>query len=62
MRPIYPSRLPYAQELGREETMQAFIKLLEERYGGVEGYVRGMCGLTDQDITTIRQNLLVSKP
>ena len=46
----------------REETMQAFIKLLEERYGGVEGYVRGMCGLTDQDITTIRQNLLVSKP
>jgi hypothetical protein len=62
VRPIYLSRLPYAQDLGREETMQAFIKLLEERYGGVKEYVRGMCGLSDEDITTIRQNLLVSKP
>jgi hypothetical protein len=39
--------------------MQAFITMLDERYGGVKEYVRRMCGLTDQDITTIQQNLLV---
>ncbi|KAF8471337.1 protein-tyrosine phosphatase-like protein, partial [Russula ochroleuca] len=42
----------------REETMQAFIEMLGERYGGVEEYVRRACGLTDQDINIIRQNLL----
>ena len=39
--------------------MQAFIMMLDERYGGVKEYVRHMCGLTDQDIVTIWQNLLV---
>ena len=62
MRVIYPSGLLDAEELGREETMQAFIKMLDERYGGVKEYVRRMCGLKDQDIVTIQQNLLVPKP
>jgi len=57
-----PSGLLDADELGREETMQAFITMLDERYGGVKEYVRRICGLTDQDIATIRQNLLVPKP
>jgi hypothetical protein len=48
--------------LVREETMQAFLKMLAERYGGVKEYVRRACGLTDQDIVIITQNLLTPKP
>ena len=62
MRVIYPSGLLDAEELGREETMQAFIKMLDERYGGVKEYVRRMCSLEDQDMAIIQQNLLVPKP
>lgn len=50
-----------ADELGREETMQAFVVVLDEKYGGVNEYVRRMCDLTDQDIATIRQNLLIPR-
>jgi len=46
----------------REEAMQAFIQMLEERYGGVMEYARHSCGLTDIDIDVIRQNLLMPKP
>ncbi|KAN0140336.1 tyrosine-protein phosphatase [Lactarius tabidus] len=62
--PIFASDPTAAHNMlsSREETMQAFIKMLDERYGGVKEYVRRMCGLTDQDISTIRQNLLVPKP
>jgi len=56
----YPHVL--ADQLGREETMQAFLKMLGERYGGVKEYVRRACGLTDRDIVIIRQNLLTPKP
>jgi protein tyrosine/serine phosphatase len=45
----------------REETMQAFLKMLGERYDGVKEYVRRACSLTDQDIVIIRQNLLTPK-
>jgi len=45
----------------REETMQAFIKMLGERYGGVKEYARRSCGLTDKDIDIIKRNLLRSK-
>jgi hypothetical protein len=41
--------------------MQAFVNMLGERYGGVKEYVRRTCGLTDQDIATVRQNLLTPK-
>ncbi|KAI0042286.1 hypothetical protein FA95DRAFT_1525503 [Auriscalpium vulgare] len=41
----------------RPETMLAFLKLLEERYGGVEAYVKKYCELNDDDIGTIRRNL-----
>ena len=50
-----------ADQLGREETMQAFLKMLGERYDGVKEYVRRACSLTDQDIVIIRQNLLTPK-
>jgi len=61
--PIFASDPTAAHNMlsSREETMQAFIIMLDERYGGVEEYVRHMCGLTDQDIATIRQNLLVPR-
>ncbi|KAI0375894.1 hypothetical protein BV20DRAFT_932406 [Pilatotrama ljubarskyi] len=43
----------------RAETMLAFLQMLEERYGGVEEYVKKVVGLTDEDIATIRKNFLV---
>lgn len=58
---VRPCPLVLADQLGREETMQAFVKMLGERYGGVKEYVRRTCGLTDQDIAIIRQNLLTPK-
>jgi hypothetical protein len=59
---VQPCPLVLADQLSREETMHAFLKMLGERYGGVKEYVRRACGLTDQDIVIIRQNLLTPKP
>ena len=42
------------------ETMLAFLSMLEETYCGVENYVNQYCGLSDQDIDTIRTNILVT--
>jgi Tyrosine phosphatase family len=42
--------------------MQAFVTMLNECYAGVEEYVRHTCGLTDQDIVIIRQNLFALNP
>jgi hypothetical protein len=42
--------------------MIAFLKLIEEKYGGVENYLRTYVLLTDDDISTIRRNFLVPKP
>ncbi|KAG5654585.1 hypothetical protein H0H81_011560 [Sphagnurus paluster] len=44
----------------RHETMIAFLSLLEEKYGGAEGYVKSYLGLSGDDIQAIRNNLLVS--
>lgn len=41
------------------EIMHAFLHLLEEKYGGVEAYLRRYVHLTDEDIDIIRRNLLV---
>ncbi|KAJ7774097.1 protein-tyrosine phosphatase-like protein [Mycena olivaceomarginata] len=43
----------------RDITMLAFLDLLDDKYSGVEGYVRRFTGLGDEDIATIRRNLLV---
>ncbi|KAH7916222.1 protein-tyrosine phosphatase-like protein [Hygrophoropsis aurantiaca] len=43
----------------RFETMQTFLSLLETKYGGVEAYINQYTGLTDDDIVSIRNNLLV---
>ena len=39
--------------------MAAFLEMLQDRYGGVEAYLKATVGLTDDDITTIRRNLVV---
>lgn len=38
--------------------MLAFLSLLNEKYGGAEGYLKGVAQLTDEDISTIRSNIL----
>ena len=42
--------------------MLAFLRMLEDRYGGVEQYLKNVVGLTDDDIATIRRNFLVPAP
>ncbi|KAI0776215.1 protein-tyrosine phosphatase-like protein [Trametes elegans] len=46
----------------RAETMLAFLHLLEDRYGGVEAYLKNYVGLTDNDIAAIRKNFLIPAP
>lgn len=42
----------------RAETMTAFLKLLEESYGGVEKYLENYLGFVTEDISIIRHHLL----
>lgn len=39
--------------------MIAFLKHMEEAYGGAENYVKHYVGLSDDDIETVKRNLLV---
>ena len=39
--------------------MMAFLDMLRERYGGAETYAVSICGLTQQDVETIKANLVV---
>lgn len=39
--------------------MIAFLKLLEDKYDGVEAYVKKYVGLKDDDIHKIQDNILV---
>ena len=41
--------------------MNAFLALLQEQYGGAEEYIKRFCGLTDDDINIIRENLLIPR-
>ncbi|KAI5120677.1 hypothetical protein M0805_006966 [Coniferiporia weirii] len=43
----------------RRETMLAFLNLLRNNYGGVEGYVQKYCGLSTEDVQIIRRNLVI---
>jgi len=44
----------------RHETMTSFLNLLQDKYGGAETYVKQYLSLSDDDIQTIRSNILVS--
>ncbi len=41
--------------------MSATLRMMHERYGGVEGYLRDECGLAASDIDQIRQNLVTTE-
>jgi hypothetical protein len=41
------------------ETMQAFLEYFDENYGGAEEYIRRHVGLSDEDIATIKNNILI---
>ncbi|KAI0057609.1 hypothetical protein BV25DRAFT_1831060 [Artomyces pyxidatus] len=60
--PIFASNKEAALNMlsSRPETMLAFLKLVDEKYGGAEGYAKRYCGLDDDDIVTIRRNLTPS--
>lgn len=50
----------FGSAFGRDITMIAFLDMLESaRYSGVEEYVKRFADLSDEDIITIRRNLLV---
>ncbi|KAJ8593152.1 hypothetical protein M405DRAFT_786434 [Rhizopogon salebrosus TDB-379] len=59
--PMFAANAEAAMRLltSRYETMIAFFDLLEEKYGGVETYVKTYTGLTDEDLRIIRSNLVV---
>ncbi|KAA1473441.1 hypothetical protein DENSPDRAFT_839914 [Dentipellis sp. KUC8613] len=46
----------------RHETMLAFLQMFRERYGGAEAYLKQYCGFTDDDIATIRRNIVIHHP
>lgn len=41
--------------------MYATLKMIDERYGGVEGYLREKCGLTTADIDQIERTLVTTE-
>ncbi|ROW10248.1 hypothetical protein VMCG_01776 [Cytospora schulzeri] len=43
----------------KRESMVGTLKMIREKYGGVEEFVRKECGLSDGDIEQIRRNLVV---
>ncbi|KAH7919534.1 hypothetical protein BV22DRAFT_1108028 [Leucogyrophana mollusca] len=59
--PLFASNNQAAMQMfaSRFETMQAFLSLLDNKYGGVEVYVKQYTGLTDDDLAIIRSNLVV---
>ncbi|KAI6135182.1 protein-tyrosine phosphatase-like protein, partial [Pisolithus croceorrhizus] len=62
MEPLFAANTDAALRMltSRYSTMAAFLELLERVYGGVEGYVKKYCGLTEEDISRIRTNLVMS--
>lgn len=41
----------------RAENMVATLGMIREMYGGAEGYIKGPCGFSDEDVVKIRENL-----
>ena len=46
----------------RYENMLAVLQMMKEKYGGAEGYVKSRCGFGDEDVATVRRNLLADSP
>ncbi|KAI4940935.1 hypothetical protein J4E91_011112 [Alternaria rosae] len=43
----------------RKESMLASLDMLDERFGGAERYMREVCGLGDEELQSLRKNLVV---
>jgi len=44
----------------RAESMRATLEMVDQKWGGVEGYVKEICGVDDAVIAGLRRNLRVS--
>ncbi|KFY11343.1 hypothetical protein V492_04522 [Pseudogymnoascus sp. VKM F-4246] len=44
----------------RSENMMATLKMIREKYGGAEAYIREQCGLGDEEIAQIKSSLVVT--
>lgn len=44
----------------RPESMLAMLEMVDKKWGGAEGYVKTMAGLTDEEIAKVRRILAVS--
>ncbi len=44
----------------RPETMVATLQMIQEKFGGAEGYIKAYTSLEDRDIEMLRRTLLVS--
>jgi protein tyrosine/serine phosphatase len=45
----------------RPESMLAMLEMVEKKWGGAEGYVKTMAGLTDEEIEKVRRVLIVQE-
>ncbi|CZR58367.1 related to protein-tyrosine phosphatase [Phialocephala subalpina] len=41
----------------RPESMRAMLEMVDKKWGGAEGYMKQMCGLTDNDIAKVKEVL-----
>ncbi|KAJ9657392.1 hypothetical protein H2201_008186 [Coniosporium apollinis] len=44
----------------RKENMEATLEMIQERYGGAEGYVRDVCGLSEEEVGRLRGVMTVA--
>lgn len=42
----------------KAESMRAMLAMVDEKWGGVEGYVREVCGVDDGLLAGLRRNLI----
>jgi protein tyrosine/serine phosphatase len=45
----------------RPESMLAMLEMLEKRWGGAEGYVRNVCGLSEEEVEKVKAVLTVKE-
>ena len=41
-----------------EESMLATLAMMREEFGGAEGYVKKLCGLSNEDVERIQKNMV----
>ncbi|MCJ1354386.1 MAG: hypothetical protein MMC33_004374 [Icmadophila ericetorum] len=58
--PVMEGKREYAENMigAKVANMIATLALIRETYGSAEGYLETACGFSDQDISTIRKNLV----